>query len=64
MYTIAVIKTKEDYNGICEGYANCFKTINQIIRDPKIAIKGVIYNLEFFLCCDYKVCNNCLKYCE
>ena len=61
VHTIAVIKAKEDYNGMCEGYVNCFETINQIIRDSKIIIKGVTYNLEFFLCCDYKVYNNCLN---
>lgn len=58
VHTIAVIKTKEDYTGISEGYENCFETINHFIRNPKITIKGVTYKLEFFLCCDYKVSTN------
>ena len=52
---IAVLKTEKNYDGISEGYKNCFESINQFIRQSEISIKGVTYKLEFFLCCDYKV---------
>jgi len=55
IHTIAAVKVKEDYNGIAEGYSDCFETINEVISSPQITINGVDYNLEFFLCCDYKV---------
>ena len=55
MNSIAIVKVKEDYEGIAEGYDSCFEEINRFIRRPEINIKGIDYQLEFFLCCDYKV---------
>jgi len=55
VHTIAAVKVKEDYNGIAESYADCFETINEAIANPHVTIYGINYNLEFFLCCDYKV---------
>ena len=54
--TIAIVKVKENYEGICEGYESCFTEINEFINSPEITIDGITYYLEFFLCCDYKVC--------
>jgi len=55
VHTIAAVKVKEDYDGIAEGYADCFEAINDVISNPHVTINGVDYNLKFFLCCDYKV---------
>jgi len=55
VHTIAAVKVNEDYNSIAEGFSDCFETINEAIANPHVTINGITYNLEFFLCCDYKV---------
>jgi len=54
VHKIAAIKVKEDYDGIAEGYVDCFETINEVISNLHKAINGIDCNLELFLCCDYK----------
>ena len=56
VHTIAAVKVKENYEGVAEGYEECFQYINEVLAKPEIMIAGIKYQLEFFLCCDYKVC--------
>ena len=52
--TFAVLKMKEDYENIAVGIEECFQQINTLINNPVLEIEGIIYKLQFFMCCDYK----------
>ena len=45
---------KEDYENIAVGFEECFQQINTLINNPVLEIEGIIYKLQFFMCCDYK----------
>ena len=45
---------KEDYENIAVGFEECFQQINNFINNPVLEIEGIIYKLQFFMCCDYK----------
>ena len=53
---IAVLRAKEDYESLAEGFKETFSAINKYIHKPSIQIKDREFMLEFFLCADYKVC--------
>ena len=55
LHTFAIIKVKENYDGIAEGHEECFNSINEMLKTPEVVVEGKKYDLEFFLCCDYKV---------
>ena len=57
LYTVAVIKVKEDYQNISTGFKDIFADINNLISNPVISIQHVDYEVIFYLCSDYKVIN-------
>ena len=59
LHLVAAIKAAENYRNISVGFANIFNEINRLIDNPSLTINGIDYEVEFFLCSDYKVCNIC-----
>ena len=55
IHTISVIKTSESYVNITTGFQYSFTEINELIQGSQITVAGKTYQLNFFLCCDYKV---------
>ena len=55
LQTIAVLRTTEDYETISVGFRDCFKSINDLVKNPLINVDGIEYELKFFHSCDYKV---------
>ena len=44
---------KEDYENIAVGFEECFQQKNILINNPVLEIEGIVYKLQFFMCCDY-----------
>jgi len=55
VHVLSVIKAAEDYNNIAEGMKGPLDKINALLRDPHIVINEEVYDVELFLCSDYKV---------
>ena len=55
LHLVAAIKATENYENVSVGFANTFNEINQLIYHPTLTINGIDYEVEFFLCSDYKV---------
>ena len=56
MQVVSVIKAEETYENIAEGMRISLQQINALIAKPNIVIYDEVYDLEFFLCSDYKAC--------
>jgi len=41
VHTIAAVKVKENYEGVAEGYEECFQCINEVLAKPEIMIAGI-----------------------
>ncbi|XP_065887713.1 uncharacterized protein [Dysidea avara] len=52
---VSVIKAEETYENIAEGMRISLQQINALIAKPNIVIYDEVYDLEFFLCSDYKM---------
>ena len=50
-----MIKAPETYKNIAKGMKRSLDKINALLNDPHIVINDVIYDVEMFLCSDYKV---------
>ena len=48
VYTIPVIKAKENYENILIGFQHSFAEINKLIKNPEVTVQGRKYNLLFF----------------
>ena len=57
VHVILVIKAEETYENIGQGMKESLSSINSLIKDPYITIDNETYEVETFLCCDYKVIN-------
>ena len=55
VHVISVIKAEENYENIAQGMKGSLSSINRLISDPYIIIEEETYEVEIFLCCDYKV---------
>ena len=55
IHVVAAIKAAENYENVSVGFRNIFYEVNRLIENPTLTIDGIIYNLEFYLCSDYKV---------
>ena len=55
VHVLSVIKAAETYDNIAQGMKEPLEQINQLIKKPSIKINGQDYEVEIFLCCDYKV---------
>ena len=53
-HSIAVIKGAESYESL-QSFKPVLDTINKLVRQGNVSIKGKAYSLEFFLGGDYKV---------
>jgi len=52
---LSVIKAAENYDTIAAGMKDSLDKINALLKDPYIVINEDLYNVELFLCSDYKV---------
>ena len=58
VHVILVIKAEETYENIAAQWMKkSLSNINSLIKDPHITIDNETYEVETFLCCDYKVIN-------
>ena len=55
LHIVAAIKAAENYQNLSVGFKNIFYEVNRLIQNPELMIDGIIYELEFYLCSDYKV---------
>ena len=55
VHVLSVIKASEEYETIAEGMKGSLDKINSLLKDPHITINDEIYDVELFLCSDYKV---------
>ena len=55
VHVILVIKAEENYENKAQGMKGYMSSINRLISDPYIIIEEeTSYEVETFLCCDYK----------
>jgi len=54
IHVVAAIKVAQNYY-ISVGFKNVFKKVNKLIQNPVMNVNGLLYNLEFSLCSDYRV---------
>lgn len=54
-HAIAVVKTKEEYEGLRSALRNVARDVNSLNKVGKISVDGTEIPLEFFLGGDYKV---------
>ena len=43
----------KDYENTAVGFEEYFQQINTFINNPVLEIEGIVYKLQFFMCCDY-----------
>ncbi|XP_065920007.1 uncharacterized protein [Dysidea avara] len=55
VHVLSVIKASEEYETIAEGMKGSLDKINSLLKDPHITINDEIYDVELFLCSDYKM---------
>ena len=55
VHVLSVIKASENYDTIAEGMKGSLDQINRLLQQPHITINDEIYDVELFLCSDYKV---------
>jgi len=55
VHVIAAMKASEEYETIAEGMKTSLDKINRFLKDPHLVIDGEVYDIEIFLCSDYKV---------
>jgi len=55
IHVVVAIKAAENYSNISVGFRNIFYEVNRLIQDSALMIDGINYDLEFYLCSDYKV---------
>ncbi|XP_065907727.1 uncharacterized protein [Dysidea avara] len=55
VHLLSVIKASEEYETIAEGMKGSLDKINSLLKDPHITINDEIYDVELFLCSDYKM---------
>jgi len=59
VHVLSVIKAAEDYENIATGMKGSLDKINALLKNPHIIINDEVYDVELFLCSDYKVnCNH------
>ena len=58
MHTVAVMQAEETYGNLAMSFQSVFGEINNMVKNPVLTIYEQSYNVIFYLCCDYKVCNN------
>ena len=56
VHVLSVLKADETYDNIAQGMQTPLKQINDLIKAPNVSINGKTYEIEIFLCADYKVC--------
>ena len=55
VHVLSVIKASEDYENIARGMKGSLDKINALLKHPHIEINDEIYDVEIFLCSNYKV---------
>jgi len=55
VHVVAVMKASEEYETILEGMRETLDKINRLLKDPHLLVNGEVYDIEIFLCSDYKV---------
>ena len=60
-HSIAVIKGVESYESL-KSFKPVLDTINKLVKQGTVSVKGKVYSLEFFLEGDYKVLGSTYTY--